>query len=302
LRPDDVNAEARQFALTLSEEALFQRSLQHHVPYFPWPSERPLVWVKWGGPERLAEADMQRLAWDWVGRERQAQRCSSGIHVPEVYKTFTWDGRSFIIMQLLDASLLSKSVFAYPAGSLYDVEQCFDLIAEAVHLLRRMPVPGDASPGPYTEQDRLIRHPLFTDQQASVVYQNIAELERHINEARTSPCCLCCAFLTPQQAIVEQFLPGTQHEAPEVKLEKDLVFTYSDFNDENFMFTTNPLDGRLCLYIIDFEHASFLPLSFLAYAVLKYDRWWTATAVAKRIGHTLPTANLEAMGIAKWQI
>jgi hypothetical protein len=284
------------------EEAIFERSQQHYVP-FSWPPELPLVWVKWGGPERLAEADMQRLAWSWVGQERQAQRCSSGIHVPEVYKTFTRNGRSFIIMQLLDASLLSRSVFAYPAGFLYDVEQCFDLIAEAVQLLRRMPVPSDATPGPYTEQQRLIRHPLFNNQKASVVYQNVDELERHINEARTFPrMSLLSSTNMARQVIARRYLPGTEHEAPKVKLEEDLVFTYSDFNDENFMFTKDPINCSLRLYIIDFEHASFLPLSFLAYAVLEYGRWWTATDVAKRIRHTLPTANLEAMGLAEWHI
>jgi hypothetical protein len=292
---DDENAEARQFAQTASEEAIYERSMGHYLPFFSYPPDRPLVWVKWGGPERLAEADMQRFAWDWVRQERQAKRCSAGIHIPEVYKTFAWNGRSFIIMQLLNASLLSKSVFAYPEGSLYDVEQCFDLIAEGIQVLRRVPVPNDATPGPYTEQRRLIRHPLFKQQQAAVVYQTVADLEQHINKACSAPDFFSPAMLMcPGQVIAGRFPPEMQ--APEVKLEEDLVFTYSDFNDENFLFTTDA-DG-LRLYIIDFEHASFLPLSFLAYVVLRHRRWWTATDVAKRIGHTLPSTNVEAMALA----
>lgn len=60
------------------------------------------------------------------------------------------------------------------------------------------------------------------------------------------------------------------------------------------MFTTDAT-GRLYLYMIDFEHASFLPVSFLAFAVLTYRRWWNTEHLAKRIGHTFPTSNLEAL-------
>ena len=38
------------------------------------------------------------------------------------------------------------------------------------------------------------------------------------------------------------------------------------------MFNTDK-DGRLCLYLIDFEHASFLSVSFLAFALLPNPRW-----------------------------
>lgn len=79
-----------------------------------------------------------------------------------------------------------------------------------------------------------------------------------------------------------------------VNLEKNLVFCYTDFNDENFMFTTDA-DGRLRLYIIDFEHASFLPESFLAFVAFN-PRWMTCGPIADRIGHTLPRNNLEVMG------
>ncbi len=57
-----------------------------------------------------------------------------------------------------------------------------------------------------------------------------------------------------------------------VTLERDLLLTYSDFNGENFMFNTDK-DGRLCFYLIDFEHASFLSVSFLAFALLPNPRW-----------------------------
>ena len=86
-------------------------------------------------------------------------------------------------------------------------------------------------------------------------------------------------------------------DAPRVNLERELIFTYSDFNDENFMFNTDS-EGRLRLYLIDFEHASFLPPSFLAFAILRDNHWWTTRDIAERIGTTLRQANLEALGHA----
>jgi hypothetical protein len=60
------------------------------------------------------------------------------------------------------------------------------------------------------------------------------------------------------------------------------------------MFTTDAA-GRLHLYIIDFEHASFLPVSFLSTALI-YDgpRWLTGEPLLERIGHTLPRHNQDA--------
>lgn len=85
-------------------------------------------------------------------------------------------------MQLLDgATLLSQSVFAKPMGSLYPVEDCYDLIAEGIQILHRMPVPSDATPGPYTADCALrrIRHPVCKDQTAPIVYRSVTELEQH---------------------------------------------------------------------------------------------------------------------------
>lgn len=80
-----------------------------------------------------------------------------------------------------------------------------------------------------------------------------------------------------------------------VNFEKELVFCYTDFNDENFMFTTDA-DHRLRLYIIDFEHASFLPIGFLAYAVFQPNpRWFLCPWIGERIGSSLPRDNLEVM-------
>ena len=90
---------------------------------------------------------------------------------------------------------------------------------------------------------------------------------------------------------------GPQHH-PTVAFERELVFCYCDLNDENFMFNTDS-SGRLRLYIVDFEHASFLPVTFLAYALFvearDTRRWITAEPLIKRIGHTLSRSNLDVL-------
>lgn len=188
--PGDENAAARRSGQGLSEEVqedvyntAWRRSAAS-PPCFAYPCERPLVWVKWGREEMQAQADMQTLAWRWVRSEREAERCSPGIHVPEVYKVFARHGNTFIVMQLLQATTLNRVAFAYLHERPYPLEQCLDLIAEGIQVLRRMPAPRDATPGPYTADvgRRIIRHPLFSlDQKARIVYRNVDELEEHLN-------------------------------------------------------------------------------------------------------------------------
>jgi hypothetical protein len=85
---------------------------------------------------------------------------------------------------------------------------------------------------------------------------------------------------------------------PTVSFERELTFCYCDFNDENFMFNTDAA-GRLRLYIVDFEHASFLPVTFLSYALFVEahgtQHWITAEPLVQRIGHTLPRSNLDVL-------
>jgi hypothetical protein len=185
--PDDENAYARRFAQELSKEEIWQAALNYTWgPYFPYPPDRPVVWVKFGDPWIQGEADMQTLAWQWVRAERQAGRCSAAINIPEVFRTFTNPSgkRVFIIMELVvNGTSIAKSVFTAAGAPLYPVDECFDLMAETIQLLRRMLVPPDATPGPYTPDHslRFVRHPIFKDQRARVVYPDCRRARGHIN-------------------------------------------------------------------------------------------------------------------------
>lgn len=176
----DANAAARQFAQSISEDELYQRALALYAPFIRYPPDRPVVFVKFG-PGKQAEGDMQRLAFDWLHQERQEDP-SCNIHVPEVFKIFSKNGLTFIIMELVVASPLAEFAERFDPGTWDDNQaRYYGMIAEAVHLLSRMPVPPDATPGPYTRAERYIKHLLFKDQVASVVYPTIQDLEDHLN-------------------------------------------------------------------------------------------------------------------------
>lgn len=58
----------------------------------------------------------------------------------------------------------------------------YDLIVEGIQLLRRMPVPDNATPGPLTSSKRIIHHTLFKDDEAPIEYRTFGELQDHLNK------------------------------------------------------------------------------------------------------------------------
>ncbi|KAH8836460.1 hypothetical protein MCOR27_008914 [Pyricularia oryzae] len=293
---EDANSGAREFAQNISEQDLSPLIIKSRQPHFAYPPDKPRVFVKFtnvrphsGLAGVRAQADMQRLAWEWLRDERQRGK-DHGIRVPEVYRVFegtpsgpTGSFFQFLIMELLPVSysILGAFVSEQPDPDAA-WERCLDQIAGAVQLFRQIPVPAAATPGPYTTDNRTIRHCMFKDQQAYVSFLNVAELQDFINRVASS--------------IYDQRIKRGETPAcapPIAELEQELEYCYTDFNDENFMFCRGP-EGRpddYSLCVVDFEHSSFLPQSFLAYA-LKKDRF-LSTQLARRI--PLPDKNLSAM-------
>ena len=54
-------------------------------------------------------------------------------------------------------------------------------------------------------------------------------------------------------------------------------------------------NGNPRLYIVDFEHASFLPISFLSFVVLEDNPWATSLALKKRLEGFLSHDNVAVM-------
>ena len=147
---------------------------------FSYPPDRPMVFVKFGGPEKQAEGDMQRLAFGWLSTGQR----DCNVYVPEVYKIFSRHGVTFIVMQFIEASGIQDIAKQFGTQQWEDRKsKYYDLIAEGIQLLRRMPppLPGDPTPGPSTSSRRIIKHMLFKDHEAPIEYNTIEELQDHLN-------------------------------------------------------------------------------------------------------------------------
>jgi len=151
---------------------------------FAYPSENPVVFVKHGGPEKQAEADTQRLAFDWLDRTRETN--DHNIYIPEIYYTFTRGRETFIVTEYIHATTLYSLMYGTEAAH-WDQHRSnyFGIVAEAIQLLHQMPVPRDAAQDPYTKSRRRIKHCLFKDQQAPVDCPTVKELEDHLKEVWT---------------------------------------------------------------------------------------------------------------------
>jgi hypothetical protein len=181
---------ARQYALSLSEDEVAQYCKSREdsycrdpsdsfVPSFAYPPDNPLIFVKWGGAATQAEGDMQKLAFDWLAQERERTKCN--IYIPEVYKIFEHDRRAFLLMQFVKATpirwLLRDSIPYW----LEHESECHDVMAEGIQLLSRMPVPSDVRVGRHTSVRTRIRHPIFKDHIAPLIYRDVQEMEDHFN-------------------------------------------------------------------------------------------------------------------------
>jgi hypothetical protein len=186
----DINTAASRFALSLSAEELLHQTRSRMIPRFAYPLDHPMVFIKYGGPDLLAEGEMQMLAFRWLNQERQRTRCT--IYAPEVYRILTIGHFTFLIMEIIQGSTVREISEQYNRLGNVSVEAemspyC-DLVTEGIELLRQMPVPHDATPGPYTTRTRRrINHMLFKDGEAVTEYNSIQELEDHLNRVCTIP-------------------------------------------------------------------------------------------------------------------
>ncbi|KAF7558496.1 hypothetical protein G7046_g5667 [Stylonectria norvegica] len=206
-----------------------------------YPYEHPTVYIKYGQNAyslRDSEARTQQYAYEALRRIPPDDR--QGIYIPEIYRIVYVGGWTYIIMEYVRGQTLAALMEDWP--SFVKISQpYYDKIRAALLLLLSFPVPEDATPGPYG--GGLIRHPLFKYYRASIKYDSVDMLEKHMNKVATM----------------------IRNTAPTVRLERELRFVFADLYEGNFMFT-----DAGDLYVIDFEQASFLPLSFMSYAMIQH--------------------------------
>ena len=269
----------RAFAESIVPEALNEYTMlqpQHDERYWqvtgwPYPPEKPLIYIK-HGPTTFTMRDSEARTQQWVfdALEKLPPGVRRGIRVPEIYRVIEYNGLTWILMELVPGKSLLQ--FFDDWESFQSVaDRYFDKIADGLRLLLSLPVPDGTPPGP--AGGGIIRHPLFKEHQASLQYDSLDMMERHLNNVAHT----------------------LRADAPGVKLEREMHLVLSDLYEGNFMFTE---DGDL--YIIDFEQANFLPLSFMSYAVIQQHR--VCGPMQDRLEkELLPQENMEAMrGICYW--
>ncbi|OAA61779.1 Acyl-CoA N-acyltransferase [Niveomyces insectorum RCEF 264] len=208
------------------------------VTGFRYPLDRPLFYVKRRHPAGLyPEARTQEFARTALDQMAPAER--SGIYVPRVLRVMEReDGNGFIVMEYIHGRTLKELFQDNPQMTEREARTCFDKISRALRLFLAAPVPAGARPGPCG--GGIIGHPLFNDFVAPIEYTSVDMLEQHLNRVAT-------------------FRVRT---APTLTLERDLHLVYADLHTANFVFTRS---GDL--YVIDFDMAAFLPLSFMTFAL-----------------------------------
>ncbi|KAK3942563.1 hypothetical protein QBC46DRAFT_426480 [Diplogelasinospora grovesii] len=157
------------------------------------------------------------------------------IRVPKVYRVIEHDDDVYIVMEYVHGHTLQNLL---KEGGVDEelVNQLIAQVANAMSLFANFQVPSNAKPGP--GEGCLIQHVLFKDQEAPIEYDSV---------------------MTVKQA------------TPTIDFSQErMCFCYSDIEDHNFIFT-DATQGYL--YVIDFEHAAFLPVSFMSYALFCSSSW-----------------------------
>ncbi|KPM43177.1 hypothetical protein AK830_g3308 [Neonectria ditissima] len=237
-------------------------SRRYAITGFAYPPEKPVIFVKFGGnfmKGRDAEARTQVWAYEALQKVPPSDR--RGIKIPQVYRIVYSETGTFILMEYVPGqtflNLMQNGKHILDAKE----DEYLAMIERALRIFLSFPVPQDVSPGPYG--GGLIRHPLFKEYCSTIEYQTVDLLEKHMNKIAT----------------------WFSKDAQTLNFERDLHFVFSDMYEGNFMFTD---EGDL--YVIDFEQANFLPLSFMTYAMVQRHY---LCQLGDRLG--LPEENLEIM-------
>ncbi|OAA68020.1 Protein kinase-like domain protein [Niveomyces insectorum RCEF 264] len=240
----------------------------YSITGFSYPLDHPLFYAKFRHPANLhQEARTQQFVRDSL--DRMPPEETTGVSVPRVLRVIECDddGYGFIIMEYIQGTTLQWIFEDNPHMSDDEAQPYFAKISKALRLFLAMPPPAGAKPGPYG--GGIIVHPLFQDFVAAVEYTSVDMLEQHLNRVAT-------------------FFFKT---ASTVTLERDLNLVFSDLHTGNFIFTPS---GDL--YVIDFDMAAFLPLSFMTFA-LRFPTMMSGEVAAaiRKDFLDLPQQNVDAM-------
>ncbi|KAI1740860.1 kinase-like domain-containing protein [Xylaria scruposa] len=198
--------------------------------YAALPSESPVFWVKYGYAMFWNEVVAQNKVY------HELRRLGSVVRAPAVFYAFQYRGTVYIVMEYIPGKTSRKCI--EEAKTEAEKEHVLDQVGLSLSELHRIPVPSGSRPAAIN--GGRIRHVLFDEQEAPRHYENVDQLENHLNE-----------YL---------WRVRTTEKITKLSLEP-MVFCQSDYWPDNFM-----IDDTGCVVLIDFCDVSILPSSFASCA------------------------------------
>ncbi|OAA58184.1 Protein kinase-like domain protein [Cordyceps fumosorosea ARSEF 2679] len=261
-------------SLTLQEMRNLKEEAGYYRSGFPYPldSESPWFYIKYGKhSSALTRMEAETREFTYNALQEISLSAVNKDSLPCVPKIFRVIWPDFVVMEYREGRTLQKLAETLPwEEQLSYIRR----IAKAIDILLSIPIPADATPGPYG--GGLILHPLFKDAEAPKLFKDVASLRAHVNYMSGMP--------------QNHPPPSGAPPRPQCALDSRLYLVWGDFNPGNFIFDAN---GFLCL--IDFENVNLLPLCFQTYALhygfpISTQYGW---AVSDAMETALPTHNME---------
>jgi hypothetical protein len=146
-----------------------------HIAY---PPHAPQLWIKYGRIVLPDEVTSQMMAY------RGLQQLQSSVRIPKVYYTCKYKWVTYIVMEYIPGKTMEQLLEELPSKK----QDICNLVAFGLQELLRIPVPPNARPAAIN--GGRIWHPLFDECRAPLEYQNVSELEAHLNEVIIPVCSL----------------------------------------------------------------------------------------------------------------
>ena len=224
------------------------------------PNGTPIAYIKYGYSVTVGEMRTQLYVLNAFKQMVYASGPDSGslVKVPEIYHAFECEGQTYIVMEYVDGETVGAQL---DRSSAETRDTIYDQMAKAISQLLRVPIPSNQRPGPVG--GGCIQHYFFQDDVAVQEYQSVDQLQHHINRVCTTEQTLL-VYRQPHHHADELHMKKQVLKLGRVKDQVDfskeeLCLCYSDITGGNFLITKA---GQT--YVIDFEHAGFLPRSFMS--------------------------------------
>ncbi|KFY01215.1 hypothetical protein O988_02866 [Pseudogymnoascus sp. VKM F-3808] len=223
---------------------------------FAYPPEAPTCWIKYGRAVYWNEVCAQVVAYDSL------RQLGSSVRAPGVFYAFEEYFVTYIVMEYIPGKTAGQCLKESQDEAAKEV--IYRSIALALSELHRIPIP-ESRLRPAAVSGGGIRHSVFDELRAPRHYENVQQLEDHINA----------------------FLELTKRTARVQDLAREpMVFCQSDLFPDNFIIDA---DNRVAA--IDFSDASIVPSSFAKYALVDHRLGfdigqWVYVPVTKGIDNT----------------